>query len=253
MVARGQDAAQQASTRSDKDGARSLGTAKHMEPGPGDHYIQVNQDALRSSQHHLSAHPSRAHLGGDYKRPYGTAQSDLMSQQTRAGPQSQAVFIHGSQSPPKASLDAHRRMPDVLAQDQDHGAQQYGVGSEQASKRHGPAMVTSLKGGHPVYVKNLMSQGLHMPSKGLYSNARGLKKPGTAGAPGARGGYASQPGHRKRANFNEVASNEVLSVADGALAADQYGRHESEYRRNMKNIQMFSNYAALRQKQAEFQ
>ena len=45
----------------------------------------------------------------------------------------------------------------------------------------------------------------------------------------------------------------MLSVADGALAADQYGRHESEYRRNMKNIQMFSNYAVLRQRQVEFQ
>ena len=63
-------------------------------------------------------------------------------------------------------------------------------------QRKGPMALMSAKsggggGGHPVYVKNLMSHGLHMPSKGLFSQ-KALRKPATANAYGNRGNYSSQ-------------------------------------------------------------
>lgn len=154
-----------------------------------------------------------------------------MSQQTRAGLQSQGKQVASGYSALKVARPGGQRLVDPLLNEHLQSKKYYGVASDHSTQRRGPLAMTSTKAAHPVYVKNLMSQGLHMPSKGLFSYSKATRKPGTAGAPGSRG---YQP--RRRLNYRDgVRTNELLSAAD---EAEQNGRHESEYRRNMKNIQM---------------
>jgi len=71
---------------------------------------------------------------------------------------------------PQSKQNNHQRLADELMLGNEHV--RYGLSSNQTTHRKGGVITSSHPPNvNPIYLKNAITQGAHMPSKGVYSNA----------------------------------------------------------------------------------
>ena len=137
-----------------------------------------NPDASMRQTHlnQLSREKQREGLATAGKQ-YGV-QSNIASQKT--GLQSAGnPKRDGSGASPQSKQNNHQRLADELMLGNEQV--QYGLSSNQTTHRQGGIITSSQPpAGNPIYLKNAITQGTHMPSKGVYNNFSKMNHPDMA-------------------------------------------------------------------------
>jgi len=113
---------------------------------------------------------------------------------------------------------------------------QYGLSSNQTTHRKGGVITSSQPpAGNPIYLKNAITQGTHMPSKGVYNNFSRMNQPDMAQQKPRTAGAQS----KRQKKFPSLISMEQRhngSVGMIGMLNGPPNVHISGYRNNMNNI-----------------